>query len=175
MKNRWMASLMTLLVVFFLAACSDEETTNKEGNVTSSPKEETQKEEETKTSDKKEVNKEVANSENIHATLISVEHIVDKEWDEEKIEVKFEVENKRQDTIDVQAREVSVDGKMVDEGILTMSQEISAGKMADAVLTIQDYEGGELPELKENLEMILHIFSWDDMEFAEDHKVIIDF
>lgn len=172
MSYRIKASLMCLLAVFLLAACGGEESTEKEGNVTS--KKEAKQEESVK-SDKQEINKEVANTENIYAKLVSIEHIVDKEWDEERIEVTFDVENKRQDTIEVQARQVSIDGKMVDEALLSMSTEIAPGKKADAVLTIQDYSGGELPEMKDNLEMVLHTFSWDNYDFEEDHNVTIDF
>ena len=85
------------------------------------------------------------------------------------------MENKREDTIEVQAREVSADGKMIDEGMITMSQEVASGKKAVATLTVQNYEeDGELPPMEENIEMLLHIFSWDDMDFTEDHEVMID-
>lgn len=116
----------------------------------------------------------IVDNETIKATLISVEKIVDTDWDEEKVEVKFEVENKREDTIEVQAREVSADDKMIDDMMLSMSTEISSGKRADAILTIQNYEG-DLPVIEENIEMLLHVFSWDDMDFEEQHPVLIEF
>ncbi|WP_455675153.1 hypothetical protein [Pradoshia sp.] len=173
MSQGFRASLISLLAVFLLAACGGGDSTEKDGNVTSSPKEESAQEDKVK-SDKQEVNKEVANTENIYAKLVSIEHIVDKDWNEEKIEVTFEVENKRQDSVEVQARQVSIDGKMVDESLLSMSTTIAPGKKADVVLSIQDYSGGELPEMNENLEMILHVFSWDNYDFEEDHNVKID-
>lgn len=108
------------------------------------------------------------------ATLVSVERKTDSLFGD-SVEVTFEVENKRSDTIEVQAREVSADGKMIDEAMLVMSQEVSSGKKADAVLTIQNFEeDGELPAMEENIEMLLHIFSWDDFDFTEDHEVTID-
>ena len=174
MCHRIRAAMISVLAIFLLTACGGEKSTEKDGNVSSSSKDEAVQEEKVK-SDIEEVNKEVANTDNIYAKLVSVEHIVDKEWNEEKIEIKFEVENKRQDTIEVQARQVSVDGKMVDENLLSMSTTVAPGKKADAVLTIQDYKGGDLPEMNDNLEMVLHVFSWDNYNFEENHNVKIDF
>ncbi|CAM3777239.1 hypothetical protein GCM10009865_50690 [Aeromicrobium ponti] len=175
--NKRLGFSVILILLLSLAACGETQVENKEvGSVDSTENSNEAEEtgEETPETDKKEFNQQIVDNENIKATLVSVEKIVNKEWDEERIEVTFEVENKRQDTIDVQAREVSADGKMIDESMLSMSQEISGGKKADAVLTIQNYEG-DLPAMEENLEMILHVFSWDDMEWSEDHKVKIDF
>lgn len=90
-------------------------------------------------------------------------------------EVIFEVENKTDMNVEVQARTVSVDGMMVDDAILSMSQEVAPGKKAKAVLTFQDYSGDtELPELIGDLEMDLHIFSWDDYDYNVDYPVIIN-
>jgi hypothetical protein len=83
------------------------------------------------------------------------------------------VENKTDKTLTFQANEVSSDGKMIDEGMLTMSQDVAPGKKADAVLEIQNYEG-PLPEIKNNLEMILHVYD-EDYTVEEDHRVNVDF
>src|SRR5699024_6751356 len=149
---------------------SSVESSNEE-NEAAAAEEETEEEEEAV----KEFNKEIIDNDSVKATLVSVEHIVDKDWDEEKYDIKFEVENKMDDTVEVQAREVSADGKMVDESMLMMSQEISGGKVADAVLTIESFEGDDLPDMEEDLEMILHVFSWEDMEQEENIDVNIEF
>jgi len=94
---------------------------------------------------------------------------VDDYWDEEYYEVKFEVENKQSETITFQAREVSADGKMINDSMLSMSQDVSSGKKADAVLTIQNYNGN-LPAVTKDFEMLLHVFSWDS-DYGEDYKV----
>jgi hypothetical protein len=107
------------------------------------------------------------------AKLTKVEKIVDKEWDEELYRVTYEVENKTDRTLTFQANEVSSDGKMIDEGMLTMSQDVAPGKKADAVLEIQNYEG-PLPEIKNNLEMILRVYD-EDYVVEEDHRVSVDF
>ena len=44
-------------------------------------------------------------------------------------EVVFDVENKRADTIVVQAREVSADGRIVYETLIAMSDELAPGKV----------------------------------------------
>ena len=63
-------------------------------------------------------------------------------------EVVFDVENKRADTIVVQAREVSADGRMVDEMLIAMSDELAPGKVGLAKLIIDEYEGYDFPEIK---------------------------
>lgn len=158
-----------------LAACGEESTSTENTeteNVTTEESVETQEE----SSEESEKNKfeyiqSVADNDNFKATLLEIEHVYDEEWDEERIEVRFDVENKREDTIEVQARSVSINGRMVDEGLQSMSQEIAPGKVAEAVLTIEDYNGEELPALEGDFEMLLHVFSWDDMEYEEDAEV----
>ncbi|HLR80561.1 MAG TPA: hypothetical protein VK119_08295 [Bacillota bacterium] len=119
------------------------------------------------------VNQEIADTDNIKATLLSVEKIVDKELNQEKYEITFDVENKRDDTIIVTAKEVSSNDKMIDNRMLFMHQEISPGKSADAVLSIENIKG-ELPEIKETLEMTLHIMSTDHYDIEEQHQIVID-
>lgn len=120
------------------------------------------------------INQEIANDEVIQATLVDIKKVEDEVFGN-SIEVKFEVVNKTDKTIEVQARQVSADGKMIDESMLSMSQEIAPGKTADAVLTIMEFEGTELPKMEDNFEMILHVFSWDDMEFEHDYPVKVEF
>ncbi|MCG3088269.1 hypothetical protein [Sporosarcina cyprini] len=175
MKKLISLSLVALLLL--LGACSSTSSSSEKEIKSASGEEKTQKTEATDEAaddnQKKELNQAIADTENVKVTLLNVEKVVDKEWDEEKFLVNFEVENKREDTIEVQAREVSADGKMVDDSMLNMSTEVSGGKKADAVLTIQNYDG-DLPALEENLEMILYIFSWEDDNFEEKHQVTID-
>ncbi|MCK2018854.1 hypothetical protein [Peribacillus frigoritolerans] len=167
--------LVVGLSAFLLAACGDTEVTEKEvGKVDSSEKTESVEEAPQKEQDVIKVDKEIANTDAVKITLVDVTKTVDKEFDEEYIEVKYEVENKLDKTIAVQAAEVSADGKMVDESMLDMSQEVSAGKVADAVLTIQNYEG-DLPTLEKNLEMILNVFDNETYEDIEKHNVSVDF
>lgn len=122
----------------------------------------------------REINKEIANDEIIQATLVDIKKVEDEIFGN-SIEVKFEVVNKTDKTIEVQARQVSADGKMVDESALSMSQEIAPGKSADAVLTIMEFEGTALPKMEENFEMVLHVFSWDDMDFEKNYPVKVEF
>ncbi|MBP2076864.1 hypothetical protein [Oceanobacillus polygoni] len=171
-----------ILLVGFLAACGDsdpgtssDQSAEENTEQTSGEEQEVKEEEAANEEELYEFNQEIEDNENFKATLISIERIYDEFWDEEKIEVTFEVENKRDDTVDFQAREVSINGKMVDEALLSMSTEVAGGKLADAVLTIQDYEGGEIPSLDEDFEMLLHVFSWDNMDYEEDAEVSVTF
>lgn len=173
-----------LMLVFGLVACSDKAVEEKpvenvdlsdgEEDTDESVSEEATDEEDEAEVEVKEFDQEIVDNDSITAHLVSVEKIVDIDWDEEKYEITFEVENKRDDTIVVQAREVSADGKMIDESMLSMSQEISGGKLADAVLTIENYDG-DLPEIDSDVEMILHVFEWEDDDFTLDVDVKMEF
>lgn len=173
-----------LMLVFGLVACSDKEVEENpvenvdlsggEEDTDESVSEEATDEEDEAEVEVKEFDQEIVDNDSITAHLVSVEKIVDIDWDEEKYEITFEVENKRDDTIVVQAREVSADGKMIDESMLSMSQEISGGKLADAVLTIENYDG-DLPEIDSDVEMILHVFEWEDDDFTLDVDVKMEF
>lgn len=187
----YMRKLLFILATFVLsiglAACSgteteekavesveltdDEEDTETEDN----PEEETEAEDEAEEEEGlQEFDKEIVDNESVTIHLVSVENIVDNDWDEEKTEVTFEVENKRDNTIEVQPREVSADGKMIDDMMYFMSQEVSSGKLADAVLTIENFDG-DLPNMENDIEMILHIFDWEDYDFELDVDVSIEF
>ncbi|KWW17959.1 hypothetical protein AS888_20830 [Peribacillus simplex] len=171
MKKLLVAGLSTLL----LAGCGTEEVTEKKvGNVESTEKAASVEEESQKKTDVIDVNKEVADTANIKATFVSVEKVIDKEWDEEYIDVKFEVENKTDKTIVIQAEEVSSDGKMIDESILNMSQDVAGGKKADAVLRIENYDG-DLPAVEKDLEMLMLVIDDESYETIETHKVNVDF
>lgn len=173
--------MATLILSIGLVACSSSGSEEKKvENVDSSGSEEEKAEkdeadEEEEEEEKQEINKEIVDNDDFTIHLISVEKKVNTDFDEEKIEVKFEVENKRDDTITVQAREVSADGKMIDPSIANMSTDVSSGKIADAILNIQDYEGDDLPEIEEDLELILNISDMDDYDYREEVDVSIEF
>ncbi|HLR79996.1 MAG TPA: hypothetical protein VK119_05390 [Bacillota bacterium] len=123
-----------------------------------------------------EFNEEVIDTKQFKAKLIRAERVSDEFQKGERIEVTFEVENKRKDTVTVRGEEVSVDGKMVDDMMVYMMQDVSGGKKADIVLTIDDNYGKEkLPEMEENLEFILKVYSKENIESLDEHVVKIDF
>jgi len=176
MKKIKLAGLGVLVAVG-LSACGDSEVTEKQVEKVESTDQTDKatpvKEAKPEAEAPKQLNKEVVDNENIKATLTSIEFVKDPDFDEEYYEVTYEVENKTDANITVQSDSVSADGKMVDESLLVMSQDIAPGKKADCVLTIQDYEGGELPEMKENFEMNLWVFN-DDFSIEEQHKVSVE-
>jgi len=181
--KRLLFLLLAMIVTVGLAACGEGiETEEKEvsgvestdnSDDASGDEEAAEETEEQDESEETEFDQEIVDNDNFKATLTSVEKIVDKDWDEERIEVTFEVENKLDETLEVQAREVSADGKMIDESMLMMSQEVAGGKIADAKLVIENYDG-DLPDMEENLEMKLHVFDWE-YEFEEDYDVKVEF
>lgn len=156
---------LAALVAVGLVACGEEETTK---SVSDAKVTETKEKvaEEPKPEPKKEEPKsdpiEIANDDSFKITLMNIVLVEDTEFEDKYWEVIYEIENKTDKDVEVQGGTVSADSKMVDEMLYGMSQEIAAGKKADAVLTIQNYDDPDkLPELKENFEMTLDIFDWD--------------
>lgn len=161
-----------------LAACGDTTEENLGGevkdNTENTENDATKETEEATTNDEKELNQIIVDNDNIKATLVKIVKKNDDVWGN-TVEVVFDVTNKRKDSIEVQANSVSVDDVMVDETLLSMSQEVAPGKSAKATLTISEFEGYDFPAFEKNFEMILHVFSWDDYDYTEDHPVKVEF
>ncbi|MBY7142760.1 hypothetical protein KFZ56_06730 [Virgibacillus sp. NKC19-3] len=168
-------SAVLIIVLGLLAACGESDNAENESSETedTGQNEEDPVEEENRDRESYEFNQEIADNDNYKATLISIEKNVGEE--EEWIDVNFEVENKLEDTVDFQASEVSINGKMVDQSLVMMSTEVAGGKVADAVLTIEDIDGGELPALEGDFEMLLNMVNWEDMEQEEQSEVSVAF
>ncbi|SDZ62874.1 hypothetical protein SAMN05421736_12291 [Evansella caseinilytica] len=187
--------VLTILLASLLAACGEDASEDKskdepgdetsENNTTEDESTGEETTDEDGTDDEKaadnsggedliELNMEIADNDNFKATLVSIERSEDSVFGE-KIEIKFDVENKRDETIVFQARDVSIDGRMVDDSLIFMSTEVASGKAADAVLTLQDVSDGELPAMENDFEMLLHVLSWDDFDFQEQAEVSVTF
>ena len=121
-----------------------------------------------------EINEQIVDDENVTAELVDIDYIYDEFWEEEKYEINFDVTNNTDNTITTQARDVTINDTMVDESLLSMSQDIAGGKNATATLSIGGLGGDELPELEGNLEMTLHIFNEADFEDIGDYPVSVD-
>lgn len=166
-------SILFVALLLTLAACGDDVEKKSVSSVESSDKnEEASDEQEESQEESKDFNEVIVDNDNLKVTLISVAKVEDKEWDEERYEVNFEIINKRDDTIEVQAHEVSADGKMIDD-LVAFSETVSGGKEADAIMVIENYDG-DLPEIKEDLEFVLDVFSYDE-DYEEQQDVKIEF
>lgn len=165
-----------LILSLGLAACGDSKEENLSGTTNNSEDttETDVKQEEESKEDSNEINELIVDNEHVKATLIKIVKKNDETWGN-SYEVVFDIENKRSDSIEVQARSISADGRMVDETITSMSQEVAPGKTAQAKLTISELEGYEFPELNSDFEMTLHVFSWANYEWYEDHPVKVSF
>ncbi|GAA0289727.1 hypothetical protein GGQ92_002419 [Gracilibacillus halotolerans] len=168
---------ITIVFAVTLVACSESESV--EGEVVNNDQEETTTEEtneveEDSGTETQDINQSIADDENVSITLLRIEKIEDDIFGN-SIEVVFEVENKTDRTLEVQADSVSADGKMVDETILSMSQEVAPGKIADAKLSFMEFEGHDFPALEQDLELTLNVFDWDDFDFSLDYPVSISF
>ena len=176
--KKYLLLIMSLFIALYLVACGKVVTEKKQVESVSTAKDEQssdvveQVEETEDESEIRDFNEVIADTDNLKATLISIEKVVDTTFNDEYYNVNIEIENKREDTIEVQAREASADGRMIDD-MIVFSETVAGGKIADATMRIKNYDG-DLPPLEDNLEFILHPFSFDDYEFEDDTKVIIE-
>ena len=165
-------------MLILLTGCGDTTEENIEGTVENNDGNETNvnkdNDKNKDNNDVNEINQVIVDNENVKATLVKITKISDDTWGN-SIEVTFEVENRRNETIEVQARTVSADGRMIDETLLSMSQEVAPEKTATAKLSIMEMEGYDFPELTSDFEMTLHIFSWDNYDYEENHPVNVKF
>lgn len=167
--------LISVTSLLLLAACGDTTEEDLGGNVdTDTTNENTEQQAEDTSNNEKEINEVIVDNENVKVTLVKIVSKSDDIWGN-SVEVVYDVTNKRSDNIEVQARNVSVDDRMVDETLLSMSQEVAPGKSVTATLTINEFEGYEFPKFENNFEMTLHIFSRDNMDYTEEHPVSITF
>lgn len=174
MKKLW--TILVLALVLLLAACGDSTTEKKEVSSVDSGSE-TEKSSDDQASaeesDTEKVDKVIADDEYIKATLVSVEHKVDKDFDEEKYTLNIDLENKTEKKIVVQSEDVSIDGTMVDDMVF-FSEDIAGGKKSKGKLDIQNYEG-ELPEMNEDIEFKLIILDDETFDTIAEHDVKVDF
>jgi len=120
-----------------------------------------------------ELDQTLVDNDNLKAVVTGIKKIEDKEWDEERYEISIEIDNKRDDTIEVQAHEASADGVMIDDMVM-FSETVAGEKHSNATLIIENYED-DLPEMEDNLEFTLNVFGFDDYDYDENHEVKIEF
>lgn len=150
----------------------EEENTNEEFEVKGvNTKDDEEDEEELEVI--KEYNVTIVNDDEFAIQLQNVERIEDVKFVDDQIKVNFQVKNKLDDTIALRAEEVSIDGKMVEPSQTRMNTEVGSGKKADSTLTITNNDG-DLPELKEEIEVLLNITNQNNYADQEELYVHID-
>lgn len=173
--------LMFLVFGLILAGCGESSSEEKDVSSveTSSETEESEEIDEAEEASEEEVESEVeevgeviADDDNLKATLINIEKVEDSLFDEEYYDINIEIVNKRDDTIEVQAHEVSADDVMIDDMVF-FSETVAGGKTANATLKIQNYDG-ELPSLDNHLEFTLMVFD-EGFEVVTEEDVRIEF
>ncbi len=169
-----------IILLLALAGCGDsseEENLNGTVNNETSTNDKTNSKNEADDNaagDKESINEVIVDNDMYKITLLEITKRNDEIWGK-TIDVVYEVENRLDYTIGVQARSVSADGYMVDESIYSMSQEVVGGKKAKAVLSINEMEGYEFPELNNEFEMTLLVFNYDTFEDIAEHLVQVSF
>ncbi len=167
---------LVLLLCLGMGGCTKQEavepTPTETGTVATTTQE---KPEPTKNENLREYNKVLVDNDNLRAELLSIEYIYDDFWDQETIKVTFDVKNKQDFPIEVQARSVSINDRMVegDDVLVAMSQEVGPGKSAYAVLDIRNFGNKGRLKLEGNFEMTLYIFNWDDWDYQIDIPVSV--
>lgn len=90
---------------------------------------------------------------------------------ENDYDVNFLIENTSNRTLEIQVRETSINGFMVDP---TYSMEVASNKKAESSMTISGKDAERTPMSKvENIETKFHIFDWNDDNFGYDTDNII--
>lgn len=173
---------LLLALSLVLYGCGDSSTEEKDVRSVETSTETTETEESDATeeesedaeveSEVEEVGEVIVDDDNLKATLVNIEKIEDSLFDEEYYEVNIEVVNKREDTIEVQAHEVSADDVMIDDMVF-FSETVSGGKTANATLTIQNFDG-DLPSMDSNLEFTLMVFD-EGFDVVTEEDVRIEF
>lgn len=165
--------LMSLFVVG-LAACGEDVENKEIGNVNSEGNENTEQNdgnnnqnEENETSSYDEV---LLDNEDVTVVLQGITTVSDDIFGDEH-QIKLQIENKLDETIEVQAHEVSLDGLMVDDMVF-FSETVAGGKKSNAELSIMALDE-DLPELNENLEFKLMIFN-EGFDTLNDSQVSVD-
>ena len=167
---------LVLLLCLGMGGCTKQEavepTPTETGTVATTTQE---KPEPTKNENLREYNKVLVDNDNLRAELLSIEYMYDDIFDQEVIEVTFDITNKQDFPIEVQARSVSINDRMVegDDILVAMSQDVGPGKSAYAVLSIQNFGDKGRLKLEGNFEMTLYIFNWDDWDYSVEIPVSV--
>ncbi|MGX7109286.1 hypothetical protein [Facklamia miroungae] len=89
-------------------------------------------------------------------------------------EIVFEIENRTDEKLMVQADTASIDGKMIDPSMITFFQEIGSGKRADVKMSIMSYDPKEeIPELKGDLELEINAFNFKSLESFYTYDIML--
>lgn len=179
-----MKKLLTALAVsgLFLAACAEEsaptEEPEKEVAVESNQREEKtpaeEPQEETSES-KQELDEQIADSEIATIKLISIETEPADFMPNDKHILTFEIENKSDQKIGLQMRDLSINNEMVSEEHQNMHGEATPGKTAKVKLEIESYEEGTpTPELVGKIEGALLVLDAETFEDIEYHDFSIN-
>lgn len=174
-----MKKLLTALAVsgLFLAACAEESKpaepeAEKAETVEEAPAEKSK--EETNGS-KKELDEQIADSEIATIKLISIETDSTDFMPNDKHVLIFEIENKSDQKIGLQMRDLSINNEMVSEEHQNMHGEATPGKTAKVKLEIESYEEGTpTPELVGKIEGALLVLDAETFEDIEYHDFSID-
>ena len=174
-----MKKLLTALAVsgLFLAACAEESKpaepeAEKAETVEEAPAEETKEE---ASGSKKELDEQIADSEIATIKLISIETESADFMPNDKHVLTFEIENKSDQKIGLQMRDLSINNEMVSEEHQNMHGEATPGKTAKVKLEIESYEEGTpTPELVGKIEGALLVLDAETFEDIEYHDFSID-
>ena len=155
-----------------LGACGDDVEEKEVGSVDSSEKGEETEEVEEVEDDVEEINKDVVDTDVAKITLVDIQTVFNDGFDTDTHIVNFDIENKSDKDLVVQTDKVSADGKMVTD-MVTFSVDVAAGKKADGKLEIINFDG-DLPELEEELEMVLLVMDDESYDRLIEQDVKID-
>lgn len=176
MNKKLLLALTSSAFVLMLSACGESSTEEEQVEADKKREEVTEEFEDESSTETEEMNQTIANDDLIKIELLNVERTND-EILGDNIKVNFDIENKTDNKIVVQSRDVSADGYMIDD-IVAFSPEIAPNKKIKDSLEIEEMfleEGDELPKLEENLEMRIVVINDETYDKISSYDVNINF
>lgn len=119
------------------------------------------------------LNQQVVDDENVKVTLISIES-KSHEKIGEYLEVKFKITNKQEYTVKVQTKEVILDGEIIDQSMVNMSEFIAGENDVESVLLIRSIDKKKYFKLPDILEISLQFLSFENYDFRAEHHLKVE-
>lgn len=129
------------------------------------------------------INETFADDDILTGELVEIEFLSDEFYDEDdelfkydRYELRLEIENHSDETLEMEAREVSINDRMVGEGIFYNGYIVSPGKSAQVIFELGDIsqtDGIELPPLENNFEMVLRLHT-EDYETIGEYPISVN-
>lgn len=153
--------MMATIFAVFLAACGDATTEEKDTAV--KPAEEVPETTEATEEKAAPVSMVVVDESDVKITYTGLA-IKEDEFTGKEAAIQLEIENNSDQMITVQQRNLSVDGMMVDDTLISFSTDVTAGKKAKGSFSVLEFDGYDFPTFNESMEFDLVVLNGETYE-----------